>query len=162
LDIDSARIICMEMGSVTLQTKLKLLAEQAQLSTQNVELLNHALSVFEHCRINRNRYAHALPMSRTAELPDGGVEVTFGLLAGIKRGTITATEITDSLSEIREVAEEISALQNFLISLRGRLRREPKSELAPSFDIPPVPRIRGTPTKRTPRQRKRRPRPSRP
>src|SRR5688572_6620282 len=49
LNIAAARIICVEIGSITLQEKISLLAEETELSERNKELLTHTLNFFDIC-----------------------------------------------------------------------------------------------------------------
>lgn len=139
------------IGAVTIawgecQLLLAGLSGERNLSDVNKRLIDQAQSIFEVCRQNRNRYAHAITFTRVSrrEDKDGAVVVTLGLL-GEKRGYPERMQIRDSVSEIRAVAEEIERLGDFMRSLTERLERHPGSNDPPDFVVPQIPVVRGQP-----------------
>jgi hypothetical protein len=142
-----ARCIAHDLGDITLWTKIVDVAHAKKLDEDTVGILQHASKLYERNRVNRNQFVHA-----HAAMTGGGEDMK---LIRVKGPKLEFQLISDSLEDIRRVAEDIGHLRRYLHDVWFYIQSGRKGGKFPLPGKPSLPALVWSPPPQTPPKRQR-------
>ncbi|KAA0970840.1 hypothetical protein FPY71_10210 [Aureimonas fodinaquatilis] len=106
---NDARALTYDMSSASIWDKIKYFAKKRGINEEVLGHLDHASLMFDRCRINRNRYVHAIGITT-------GERRGLQMAKADKKST-GSQPIPDDLETIRSVSDSIKSLIQYLSSV---------------------------------------------